>query len=156
MAKSGQQDRARKLDSVTNKNTIATTADIGLTRKQVHETQAQCRLADEYDAAQERGEVGQRTGRPKKVVPKENDFSSPPTVTDIGLTRKQVHEAEQTSRTVFLIRTPLPRSPTLNRGFVVLRNRTEFRINPKTRPSPPHQNQNRPPRRRSLRNRRSG
>ena len=30
------------------------------------------RLADEYDAAQERGEVGQLTGHPSKVVPNKN------------------------------------------------------------------------------------
>jgi hypothetical protein len=52
---------------------------------------AKLRLADEYDAAQERGEVGQRTGRPK-VVPDQNDFS-PATAEEIGLTRKQIHEA---------------------------------------------------------------
>ena len=56
----------------------------------VIEAQAQCRLADEYDAAQERGEV-QKGGRPK-TIPNENSF---PTVTDIGLTSKQVHEARQ-------------------------------------------------------------
>ena len=55
------------------------------------ESQAKMRLADEYDAAQERGEVGQATGRPK-VVPDENDFL-PPTAADIGLSRKDIHEA---------------------------------------------------------------
>jgi len=54
------------------------------------EARAQIRLADEYDAAQERGEV-QKGGRPKnKTIPNENSF---PTVIDIGLTSKQVHEA---------------------------------------------------------------
>jgi hypothetical protein len=55
---------------------------------------AQCRLADEYDAAQERGEVqqaGGRRGNQFANVPKENNAK--PTVADIGLTRKQVHEA---------------------------------------------------------------
>lgn len=54
---------------------------------------AKRRLADEYDAAQERGEVagpqggGERSGR---------EHSAPSaTVTDLGLTRKQVHEARQ-------------------------------------------------------------
>lgn len=56
------------------------------------EAQAKRRLADEYDAAQERGEVGQE-GRPK-TVPVGNGFT-PATVTDLGLTRKQVHEARQ-------------------------------------------------------------
>ena len=51
------------------------------------ESQAKMRLADEYDAAQERGEV-QRHGD----VPHGNIV---PTVTDLGLTRKDVHEARQ-------------------------------------------------------------
>jgi hypothetical protein len=58
----------------------------------VIETRAQCRLADEYDAAQERGEV-QKVGGDRKSkinIPKGNNG---PTVTDIGLTSKQVHEA---------------------------------------------------------------
>lgn len=42
-------------------------------------------------AAQERREVGQQTGRPK-VVPDENDFS-PPTAADIGINRKDIHDA---------------------------------------------------------------
>ncbi len=41
--------------------------------------------------AQERGEVGQE-GRPK-TVPDENGFKA--TTADIGLTRKQVHEARR-------------------------------------------------------------
>jgi hypothetical protein len=56
------------------------------------ETQASCRLADEYDAAQARGEVGKEGGSGSNqyaTVPKENICS---TVIDIGLTRKQVHE----------------------------------------------------------------
>lgn len=57
----------------------------------VIETRAQCRLADEYDAAQDRGEVQKHGGQGKKRdVPNENIA---PTVTDIGLTRKQVHQA---------------------------------------------------------------
>jgi hypothetical protein len=57
----------------------------------VIETRAQCRLADEYDAAQERGEVkgrGNKSG--KSNIPNENNT---PTVEDIGLTSKQVHNA---------------------------------------------------------------
>ena len=46
------------------------------------ESAAKRRLADEYDAAQDRGEVGQQ-GRPKTVVD-ENGFI--PTAADIGLT----------------------------------------------------------------------
>jgi len=57
----------------------------------VIETRAQCRLADEYDAAQGRGEVkvrGNKSG--KSNIPNENNT---PTVEDIGLTSKQVHNA---------------------------------------------------------------
>jgi hypothetical protein len=58
----------------------------------VIEAQAQCRLADEYDAAQERGEVQRHGGQGKRDVPIQN---IPPTVDDIGLDRKQVHEARK-------------------------------------------------------------
>jgi hypothetical protein len=56
------------------------------------ETRAKCRLADEYDAAQERGEVAKRSDGTaiRDHVPNENKVA---TVADIGLTRKQVHEA---------------------------------------------------------------
>ncbi|MBN9457475.1 MAG: hypothetical protein J0I54_12675 [Bosea sp.] len=66
-------------------------------RAQAHaieiEAQAKRRLADEYDAAQKLGEVGQRTGRPK-VVPEQNDLT-PPSAAEVGFTRKQIHEARQ-------------------------------------------------------------
>lgn len=55
------------------------------------EAMAKRRLADEYDAAQERGEVGQQTGRPK-IVPDGNDI---PSAADLGLSRKDIHEARQ-------------------------------------------------------------
>lgn len=65
----------------------------------VIEARAQCRLADEYDAAQDRGDVaghgapkGGRGNQHSANVPKQNIT---PTVTDIGLTRKQVHEARK-------------------------------------------------------------
>ena len=55
------------------------------------ESAAKRRLADEYDAAQERGEVGKR-----------GDFGGvnsrgelTPTASDIGLTHKDIHEARQ-------------------------------------------------------------
>lgn len=53
------------------------------------ESMAKRRLADEYDAAQERGEIaskgGERSGR---------EHSTPlPTAADIGLSRKEIHEA---------------------------------------------------------------
>lgn len=47
------------------------------------------RLADEYDAAQERGDVQSHGGQGKRDIPHENI----PTVGDIGLTAKEVHEA---------------------------------------------------------------
>jgi hypothetical protein len=51
------------------------------------EAMAKRRLTDEYDAAQERGEVA--TGRPK-TIPGGNTSA---TVEDIGLTHKEIHEA---------------------------------------------------------------
>src|SRR4051794_40005330 len=56
------------------------------------ESEPKRRIADEYDAAQERGEVagprdGTRTGVP--------DGNARPTVAEIGLTSKQIHEARQ-------------------------------------------------------------
>jgi hypothetical protein len=53
------------------------------------EAAAKRRLADEYDAAQERGEVA-RNGDNRTSVPKQN---SKPTAKDIGLSRKDIHEA---------------------------------------------------------------
>jgi hypothetical protein len=53
------------------------------------ESRAQCRIADEYDAAQQRGEVHTQ-GIGKSNLP-HGKVSS--TVADIGLTYKQVHEA---------------------------------------------------------------
>jgi hypothetical protein len=55
-------------------------------------TQAQCRLADEYDAAQERGEVIDSAGG-NPNLPNRSHTERLATVIDIGLTRKQVHEA---------------------------------------------------------------
>lgn len=53
------------------------------------EAQAKRRLADEYDAAQERGEIasrgGERSGR--------EHSPATPTAADIGLSRKDIHEA---------------------------------------------------------------
>lgn len=61
------------------------------------EALAKRRLADEYDAAQERGEVASRGGSGANQynanVPDEN--ISLPTVEDIGLTRKDIYEARQ-------------------------------------------------------------
>ena len=55
------------------------------------EARAKIRLADEYDAAQARGEVSTGGGRPD-CVPVGNAV---PTSSDLGLTRKQSHEACQ-------------------------------------------------------------
>jgi hypothetical protein len=51
------------------------------------------RLADEYDAAQERGEVATGSVR-TDIVPVGNDVR-PATAAEIGLSRKEVHEARQ-------------------------------------------------------------
>jgi hypothetical protein len=56
------------------------------------EAQAKRRLAAEYDAAQERGEV-QAEGRPK-TVPDGNGFiPAAATAADLGISRKDIHEA---------------------------------------------------------------
>lgn len=56
------------------------------------EARAQTRLADEYDAAQARGEVTKHGEIGRGRVSKKEYLSS---VTDIGLTSKQVHEARK-------------------------------------------------------------
>lgn len=56
------------------------------------EAAAKRRLADEYDAAQERGEVA--SGRPK-TIPDGNSFCKSETVSHLGLTSKAIHEARQ-------------------------------------------------------------
>jgi hypothetical protein len=56
------------------------------------DAQAQIRLADEYDAAQERGEVAKQGDLGRNRSSQKEHLS---TVTDIGLTRKQVHEARK-------------------------------------------------------------
>lgn len=53
------------------------------------EAMAKRRLADEYDAAQERGEVAQ-SGQYSR-----SEAEHLPTASDIGLTRKDIHEARQ-------------------------------------------------------------
>lgn len=56
------------------------------------EAMAKRRLADEYDAAQERGEVASHGGDRMSNVPDRNDA---PTAADLGLSRKDIHEARQ-------------------------------------------------------------
>lgn len=53
------------------------------------EARAKRRLADEYDAAQDRGEVAK--GRPKSI----QDGNSSAIVADIGITSKDIHEARE-------------------------------------------------------------
>jgi hypothetical protein len=64
-------------------------------RAQAHaleiEAMAKLRLADEYDAAQERGEIGKR-GDFGGVTSRGEDT---PTAADIGLTHKEIHEARK-------------------------------------------------------------
>lgn len=54
------------------------------------ESLAKRRLADEYDGAQERGEV-QKDGRPKTVS--DGNGYVPATAADLGMSRKEVHDA---------------------------------------------------------------
>lgn len=56
------------------------------------ETRAQCRLADEYDAAQARGDVRGHGSSKKSEIPNENLIT---TLADIGLTSKEVFAARQ-------------------------------------------------------------
>ncbi len=51
------------------------------------------RLADEYDAAQERGEVASGSVRTDIVV--ESNDVRPSTAADLGLRRDEIHEARQ-------------------------------------------------------------
>lgn len=53
---------------------------------------AKRKLADEYDAAQERGEVGQSGSRSDLVS---NGNEVPPSAADLGISRKDIHEARQ-------------------------------------------------------------
>lgn len=55
------------------------------------EAGAKRRLADEYDAAQERGEVKANGGARNFTVPNKN--SETPSAADIGLSRKDIYEA---------------------------------------------------------------
>jgi hypothetical protein len=59
------------------------------------EALAKRRLADEYDAAQERGEVASRTDslRQGAVLPKQKNGKA--SAAEIGLSSKEIHEARQ-------------------------------------------------------------
>lgn len=54
------------------------------------EAQAKRRLADEFDAAQQRGEVQTPGGNRRIIVP---DGNNVPKVEDLGLSRKEIHDA---------------------------------------------------------------
>ena len=56
------------------------------------ETRANCRLADEYDAAQERGEIAKHGEVGRGRVSKMETLA---TAKDIGLEPKQIHAARQ-------------------------------------------------------------
>lgn len=56
------------------------------------EARAKMRLADEYDAAQARGEVSRGGGRPDCV---EDHNAVPATAADLGIRRDEIHEARQ-------------------------------------------------------------
>lgn len=72
---------------------IPASSSVCWTRRQADaleiEAQAKRRLADEYDAAQERGEVQSHGGQGKRDIPKENVAS----LAEIGMTTKVIHEA---------------------------------------------------------------
>lgn len=55
------------------------------------EAQAKRRLADEYDGAQQRGEVAKLGDN----LPTVHEQNSKPTAADIGLSRREIHEARQ-------------------------------------------------------------
>jgi hypothetical protein len=73
------------------------------------EAGAKRRLADEYDAAQERGEVATVGKRSQLERLKE----APPSAADVGLSRKQVHEA----RIIRDADDDMPRIEALGDGF---------------------------------------
>ena len=65
-------------------------------RRAIHRcSQAKRRLADEYDAAQARGEVASQSRGGANIANGVPGGNTVATVSDIGLTRKQVHEARQ-------------------------------------------------------------
>jgi hypothetical protein len=57
------------------------------------EARAQMRLAEEYDAAQARGELAKHSGGNPQIVPNKNDL--PKTAAELGLDRKEIHEARR-------------------------------------------------------------
>jgi len=92
MAADAAKSAARFAKAKSAHDTIVAACHKAMADAFVIEAQAQCRLADEYDAAQARGEVTKRPGPRKQSVPNENQLFS---AEDIGLTKKQVHEARK-------------------------------------------------------------
>jgi hypothetical protein len=99
------------------------------------EAAAKRRLADEYDAAQARGEVarhGGTRGNQHAKVPDRNDA----TTADLGLTRKQVHEARQVrdaeAAEPGLVRRALSITPSTGRGAWSSARHTQVHMAPST------------------------
>lgn len=61
----------------------------------VIEARANYRLADEIDAAQERGEIQTPGGARNFIIPDENNEDSPAKLYEAGLSAKEIHEARQ-------------------------------------------------------------
>jgi hypothetical protein len=59
----------------------------------VIEAQAQCRWADEIDAAQERGELATHSPGNPQIVKKQNDLKQSATSAELGINRQQLFEA---------------------------------------------------------------
>jgi hypothetical protein len=57
------------------------------------EARAHCRFADEYDAAQARGEVARHSAGNPQIVPKQNDLL--PTAADLGFSGKEIMVARK-------------------------------------------------------------
>jgi N6-adenosine-specific RNA methylase IME4 len=70
------------------------------------ESLAKRRLADEYDAAQERGEVQKAGGNRRNKIPAGNN--EPATAAEIGIPSKQIHDARQ-------VRSAIAKNPTIVR-----------------------------------------
>ncbi|MBP1183774.1 hypothetical protein [Methylobacterium sp. PvR107] len=68
------------------------------------EAQAERRLADGSDAAQQRGEVASGSVR-TDIVPPSNDVR-PATAADLGLTRKAIHETRRLRDAEVIFLTP--------------------------------------------------
>ena len=100
------------------------------------EARAQCRLADEYDAAQERGEAA-KPGDRTSNIPNENNGAK---VADIGLTSKIVHEARKVRdaerKSPGIIRKTL--SEQLSKGEAPTRAAIKRAIEPKPAVAPPN------------------